>query len=116
MISVVKRCLLGALLTGVALGTSRVAGAQAAGAAVFASSGCAHCHGATGEGGDLGPSLREVHRKLKPAEIRKQILVGGGAMPAFGQVLTSEQVQALVAFLRAKTWIATPPASAPVAP
>ena len=81
------------------------------GAALFATRGCAHCHGETGEGTDSGPSLRDVHRKLKAAQIRQQIVAGGGAMPAFGTVLDAGQIQALVSFLRSKTWtVATPPA------
>ena len=84
------------------------AGSKAEGGRLFASSGCAHCHGAMGEGTDSGPSLRNVRRKLKPAQIQHQIVEGGGAMPAFGTALDPEQVQALVAFLRAKTWVAVP--------
>lgn len=79
------------------------------GARLFASSGCAHCHGATGEGTDSGPSLRDVHRKLKKRQIETQIVAGGGAMPAFGKALDPEQVKALVAFLRAKTWVVPSP-------
>lgn len=79
----------------------------AGGATLFTTQGCAHCHGETGQGTDSGPSLRDVHRKLKSAQIRQQIVAGGGAMPAFGTVLSRQQVQALVAFLHAKTWIAS---------
>lgn len=79
------------------------AGKKVEGARLFASSGCAHCHGATGEGTDSGPSLRDVRRKLKKSQIETQIVAGGGEMPAFGKALDAEQVKALVAFLRAKT-------------
>ncbi len=81
---------------------------KAGGAALFATQGCAHCHGETGEGTDSGPSLRDVHRKLKAMQIRQQIAAGGGAMPAFGTVLDAGQIQALVSFLRSKTWAAAP--------
>ncbi len=87
-------------------------GKEAEGAQLFASSGCAHCHGATGEGTDSGPTLRGVRKKLKAAEIQQQIANGGGAMPAFGDVLDAEQIKALVAMLRSKTWVPAP-ASAP---
>lgn len=84
------------------------AGSKAEGARLFASSGCAHCHGATGEGTDSGPSLRDVRRKLKATQIERQIVNGGGEMPAFGTALDAEQVKSLVAMLRSKTWVATP--------
>ena len=87
---------------------SAQAGSKAEGARLFASSGCTHCHGATGEGTDSGPSLRNVRRKLKAPQIQRQIVEGGGEMPAFGTVLDPEQVTALVAFLRAKSWSVAP--------
>ncbi len=87
------------------------AGSKAEGARLFVSSGCTHCHGATGEGTDSGPSLREVRRKLKAAEIQQQIVNGGGEMPAFGTALDPEQLKALVAMLRSKTWVAVPASS-----
>ena len=90
------------------------AGSKAEGARLFASSGCTHCHGAMGEGTDSGPSLRDVRHKLKAAEIQQQIVNGGGAMPAFGAALDPEQVKALVAMLRAKTWVTAPPDSPPL--
>lgn len=83
------------------------AGSKAEGARLFAASGCVHCHGATGEGTDSGPSLREVRRKLKPVQIERQITEGGGEMPAFGTALNPEQVKVLVVFLRAKSWVMT---------
>ncbi len=73
----------------------------AAGAALYASSGCAHCHGANTQGG-IGPSLAGVGRRLKPEELQKQVHDGGGAMPAFGDVLTGDQIDQLVAWLRTK--------------
>lgn len=85
------------------------AGSKAEGARLFASSGCAHCHGATGEGTEEGPSLRDVHRKLKKAQIQEQIVAGGGAMPAFGTALDAEQVKSLVAFLVARQWVTPSP-------
>lgn len=85
------------------------AGSKAEGARVFATSGCTHCHAASGEGTDSGPSLRNVRHRLKPSQIQQQIVAGGGEMPAFGTVLDPEQVKALVAFLRAKVWVVAPP-------
>ncbi len=73
-----------------------------AGAALWASSGCSHCHGANGEGGDIGPSLLDVGRRLKPEAISMQIHNGGKVMPAFDNVLTGDQISDLVAYLRTK--------------
>ena len=84
------------------------------GAEIFASSGCTHCHGPDGQGTDNGPSLRNVRKRLKPAQIHNQIINGGKQMPAFGDTLTTDQVQSLIAFLRARNWISVP--AQPVTP
>ena len=84
----------------VALGA--VSASQAAGQALFHEKGCEHCHGADGVGGETGPSLASVGRTLKPAQIEKQILDGGGAMPAFANALAPDEVSALVTFLETK--------------
>lgn len=74
--------------------------AAAAGAQLFQSSGCAHCHGETLAGTETGPSLRDAGRRLKPEAIANQIRHGGGAMPAFGDVFQEDQVMELVAYLK----------------
>lgn len=102
---------LGATLT-LALSASAPVGAKPnqamEGAELFATRGCTHCHGAEGKGTDQGPSLRELRKHRRPAEIERQIVYGGGAMPAFGDTLDHAQVESLVSFLRAKTWIQAP--------
>ncbi len=72
------------------------------GAAVFREKGCEFCHGVDGIGTERAPDLSGVGRKLHSAEIEKQIRNGGGQMPAFGQALTNDEIQQLVAFLSAK--------------
>ena len=72
----------------------------AAGSQLFQSSGCTHCHGEGLQGTDVAPSLRDVGKRLKPEAIENQIHNGGQGMPAFGDVLTSDQVAQLVAYLR----------------
>jgi cytochrome c551 len=72
----------------------------AAGDQLFHGSGCAHCHGENLQGSDVGPSLRDVGKRLKPDQITKQIHDGGMVMPAFGNVLSGDQIDQLVAFLR----------------
>ena len=76
---------------------------RAQGAELYQERGCTHCHGVHGEGGESGPSLRGVRRRLTAAQIERQIIQGGQQMPAFGDTLDRELVQSLVAFLRAKT-------------
>jgi mono/diheme cytochrome c family protein len=72
------------------------------GAKLFHEKGCEFCHGVDGIGTDRAPDLSSVGRKLHPAEIVKQIHDGDARMPAFGEVLTSDEIQQLVAFLSAK--------------
>lgn len=86
-----------------------------AGAELFASRGCAHCHGDDGAGTDRAPGLRTLRKKLSADKIQDQIVHGGQGMPAFGDSLQPAEVEDLVAFLRAKKWI-TPPAKPDPAP
>jgi mono/diheme cytochrome c family protein len=95
--------LLTALPARAAHGGTRKADAQA-GAALFQSKGCAHCHGAGGSGGKKGPDLASL-RKNKlwpPAKIATQILNGGQKMPPFSDSLTDPEIAQVVAYLRAK--------------
>jgi mono/diheme cytochrome c family protein len=73
-----------------------------AGATLFHEKGCEHCHGANGRGGDLGPDLSTVGKRLSKQKIEHQIHDGGAAMPAFGDVLQPDEVKDLVDFLHAK--------------
>ncbi len=66
-------------------------------------------------GGEIGPDLQLVRRRMKAEAIAKQIHDGGQAMPAFGDSLTSEEIDDLVAYLRAKRKIVRVP-DKPVAP
>jgi len=72
------------------------------GALLFHNSGCEHCHGVNGVGTEKGPSLASVGRRLKPESITRQIEVGGGGMPAFGDALQPDEIQRLVDFLASK--------------
>lgn len=72
------------------------------GAALFHEKGCEHCHGVNGRGGDLGPDLSTVGKRLKKEQIEHQIHDGGAAMPAFGDVLQPDEIKDLVDFLHAK--------------
>jgi mono/diheme cytochrome c family protein len=76
--------------------------AQERGAALFAASGCAHCHGPAGVGGKKGPDLQLVRKRMNKAQMRLRIHNGGLTMPPFGDSLTSPQIEDLIAYLRTK--------------
>jgi mono/diheme cytochrome c family protein len=86
------------------LQTAYAAGAQAvaAGATLFRDKGCAYCHGANAQGTQKGPSLANVRKTMKQAQITSQIENGGQKMPSFSDALSHDEVAQLVAFLRAK--------------
>jgi mono/diheme cytochrome c family protein len=76
--------------------------AKKRGAELFEQRGCSHCHGPAGIGGKRGPDLQLVRKHMNKAQITLQIHNGGMMMPAFGNTLTTPQIQDLVAYLRAK--------------
>ncbi len=61
---------------------------------------CQACHGANLAGGETVPSLVGITTRLAAPEIRKVIVEGRGEMGGFHQ-FTSQQVDALIAFLAA---------------
>ena len=77
--------------------------AEQAGADLFRTRGCTHCHGAKLQGTHKGPALGDKVRKgWKPAQIVDQIVNGGQTMPSFRDSVSDAEVQELVQFLRAK--------------
>lgn len=70
------------------------------GAATLVSAGCEHCHSIRNAGGHRGPDLSGVGRTRKKRAIREQIVNGSKAMPAFGNVLSTAEIDDLVAYLR----------------
>jgi mono/diheme cytochrome c family protein len=96
--------------TGPAQAPDSSAAAQA-GAVLFGNN-CARCHGANLEGGRKAPALAEIGKKKHWTDerITKQILNGEGKMPPFRDSLSAEQIQQLVAFLRAENRPTTTPA------
>jgi mono/diheme cytochrome c family protein len=81
---------------------------KARGAELFATRGCAHCHGSAGVGGRVGPDLQLVRNRLKKSQINLQIHNGGKSMPAYGDQLSSAQIDDLVDYLRAKRKVILP--------
>ena len=72
---------------------------QMQGAVVFQNKSCRNCHALDGEGGQRGPDLTYVAASLDRDELIRQVIQGGGNMPAFAQHLSPAEVTALVAFL-----------------
>ena len=60
---------------------------------------CRNCHALGGLGGQRGPALDDVATRLTHGQLVRQILQGGGNMPAYGKNLSPAEVTALVAFL-----------------
>ena len=87
------------LLGALSVASSGGAQERKIGSEEFRDKGCAHCHAIGGVGGSKGPALDAVGRRLKVAAIRRQILQGGLTMPAFGEVLSKDEVDALVKYL-----------------
>jgi mono/diheme cytochrome c family protein len=97
--------------------------AVAAGAHIFVQFACSQCHGDQGRGGvsPYVPALTTIAQQLQPARLRTIIDHGLGAsanpsrpyMPVWGQVISTQQVSDLIAYLRAglpKVPTADPPA------
>ncbi len=69
------------------------------GALVFQNKQCRNCHALGGEGGQRGPALDAVATRLTRDEMVRQVIQGGGNMPAYGKKLSPPEVEALVSFL-----------------
>jgi ubiquinol-cytochrome c reductase cytochrome b subunit len=69
------------------------------GAIVFQAKQCRNCHALDNAGGRRGPALDDVAVTLTPDQLVRQVLQGGGNMPAYGKNLTPAETTALVAFL-----------------
>ncbi|NIO10785.1 MAG: DUF4405 domain-containing protein [Deltaproteobacteria bacterium] len=61
---------------------------------------CRNCHSLGGKGGLRGPALDDVATRLTPDQLIRQVIQGGGNMPAYGKNLSPHEVTALVAFMR----------------
>jgi len=70
------------------------------GALVLQSKQCRNCHSLGGEGGLRGPALDGVATRLTADQLIRQVIQGGGNMPAYGKNLSPQEVTALVAFMQ----------------
>ena len=69
------------------------------GALVFQAKQCHNCHALGGIGGKRGPALDRVAIQLTQDQLIRQVIQGGGNMPAYGKTLSPPETTALVAFL-----------------
>jgi len=69
------------------------------GALVLQNKQCRNCHSIGGQGGMRGPALDSVASKMTQDQIIRQVLQGGGNMPAYGNALNPSETTALVQFL-----------------
>ncbi|HET9242060.1 MAG TPA: c-type cytochrome [Gaiella sp.] len=74
-------------------------GDAANGEMVFASAGCGGCHTfeAAGSSASVGPNLDESSASFD--EVVEQVTNGGGAMPAFGDELSEQEIRDVAAFV-----------------
>jgi ubiquinol-cytochrome c reductase cytochrome b subunit len=80
------------------------------GAVVFQAKQCRDCHAIGDLGGQRGPSLDSIATRMTQDQIIRQVLQGGGNMPAYGKNLSPSEVTALVSFLETLHPANQPPA------
>jgi alcohol dehydrogenase (cytochrome c) len=69
-----------------------------AGKQVFADN-CSTCHGLAGTGGNGGPNLKTIPSAKEVEAVVKQVINGGGGMPAFGGQLSSKEIADVAAYV-----------------
>jgi ubiquinol-cytochrome c reductase cytochrome b subunit len=69
------------------------------GAIVLQNKQCRNCHALDGVGGERGPALDDVASRMTEDQIIRQVLQGGGNMPAYGNALNPSETKALTQFL-----------------
>jgi ubiquinol-cytochrome c reductase cytochrome b subunit len=69
------------------------------GAIVLQDKQCRNCHSIGGAGGLRGPALDAIAARMTEDQIIRQVLQGGGNMPAYGNALDPSETTALVRFL-----------------
>src|SRR5690242_20347316 len=70
------------------------------GALILQNKQCRNCHSLAGSGGQRGPALDGVGARLTGDQLVRQVIQGGGNMPAYGKNLKPAEVVALVAFMK----------------
>lgn len=72
------------------------------GAILFYKKGCQYCHRISGSGGVKGPDLTIIGRNWDTQQLNLQIVNGSADMPAYGGMLSKDELNALVQYLEAK--------------
>ncbi len=72
------------------------------GSQLFQQKGCISCHTLGDTGGKRGPNLTFVGDRLSADQMTIRILNGGTNMPAYGSILTPQEMNDLVAFLQSR--------------
>ena len=85
------------------------------GALVFQVKQCRNCHSLGNTGGKRGPAQDSVAVRLTNDQLIRQVIQGGGNMPAFGKNLAPQEVTALVAFMQTLRPANVPPVRDPSA-
>jgi len=80
------------------------------GSVVIQSMQCRNCHAIDGIGGQRGPDLADVGARLTKDQLVRQVIQGGGNMPAYGKNLSPDQVEAVVAYMVSLHSAGVPPA------
>ncbi len=70
------------------------------GALVLQAKQCRNCHSLGEQGGKRGPALDAVALRLNEDQLIRQVIQGGGNMPAYGKNLSPAETTALVSFLK----------------
>ncbi len=86
------------------------------GALVLQNKQCRNCHALGGGGGLRGPALDGVATRLTGDQLTRQVIQGGGNMPAYGKNLSPAEVAALVAFMKTLRGPNEPPAQDSTSP
>jgi ubiquinol-cytochrome c reductase cytochrome b subunit len=89
---------------------------QMQGAIVLQNKQCRNCHELGGQGGRRGPALDFVAMRLTRDQLVRQVIEGGGNMPAFGTHLSPSETTALVDFLSTMHAPDQRPAQTPLTP
>jgi ubiquinol-cytochrome c reductase cytochrome b subunit len=83
------------------------------GAIVLQNKQCRNCHSIGGAGGLRGPALDAIAARMTEDQMIRQVLQGGGNMPAYGNALNPSETTALVRFLTTLRGHDLPPAMDP---
>ncbi len=89
---------------------------ELSGAIVFQNKQCRNCHSIGQDGGQRGPNLSAIGERQTEAYLVRQIIQGGGNMPAYGKNMSQEEIRALVAYLQSLRPPGVPPARDPTDP